>query len=406
MNDFKPNKKASNIWKGLGVILLSGCLIASLSLNIYQAIASNSQNQKVNKFIKNQLERQAKEEEQENTYQEDGYVIGGEYEIRSTTAISDAYKNNDTSKLSDEEAKTLKLAKKVVKKVIKDGMSNYEKELAIYRWMYKNIGQGSGSTIALPNEGNSVFTPYGVLTSHNAVCVGYATTFRLFMNMLDMDCHIVHNDYHSWDMVQLDDGEWYQTDIYSDVSEQTEYRNFNMTDNIARTSHEWDESSLPEAKGIKYSYAVQSSKEISDIYAVPAKIKKAIEKKKGSLYFKFKKKLSDDDLQIADYLVSQVNTALTMTPELQNYNLSGNWYEDEDKSYILGLFLVNYEYSGEEGSFDANSKEGKKIVEIINSVFGVDTSQFSEGYYDDTMSYSEEEGMGETITEVDSSVEE
>ncbi|MDE7310588.1 MAG: hypothetical protein K2N87_03035 [Eubacterium sp.] len=82
----KPAKGAKTV-KAVVSVALAGCLVASLGLNIYQAGQSASQNRKVNKFIDNQLERQAKEEEQENTYQEDGYKVANQYEIRSTTHI-------------------------------------------------------------------------------------------------------------------------------------------------------------------------------------------------------------------------------------------------------------------------------------------------------------------------------
>ncbi len=376
MNDEMKNPHAKGIKtaKTVTSAVLAGCLVASLGLNIYQAGESVTQNRKVNKFIDNQLERQAKEEEKENTYQEDGYKVGNQYEIRSTTHISDAYKSGDDSGLKDEDKETLKMASNVLQKIIKDGMSNYEKELAVYRWMFKHVGQGHGSSVTLPGANSNAFTPHGALSGQNTVCVGYATTFRLFMNMLDMDCHIVHNEYHSWDMVQLDDQEWYQVDIYSDVSGKCQYQNFNMTDDISRSSHDWDESALPQAKGVKYTYAVQNNKTVKDIYKVPAQVKKALDKKRSSAFFKFEKPLSREELPIADYLVSQMNTAMMSMPGFENYNMGGMWYLDEQDQYILGIFIRNYGES-ENSEFDADSPEGKKLQKAITKAFGVDTPQ-------------------------------
>ena len=376
MNDEMKNPHAKGIKtaKTVTSAVLAGCLVASLGLNIYQAGESATQNRKVNKFIDNQLERQAKEEEKENTYQEDGYKIGNQYEIRSTTHISDAYKSGDDSGLKDEDKETLKMASDVLQKIIKDGMSNYEKELAVYRWMFKHVGQGHGSSVTLPGANSNAFTPHGALSGQNTVCVGYATTFRLFMNMLDMDCHIVHNEYHSWDMVQLDDQEWYQVDIYSDVSGKCQYQNFNMTDDISRSSHDWDESALPQAKGVKYTYAVQNNKTVKDIYKVPAQVKKALDKKRSSAFFKFEKPLSREELPIADYLVNQMNMAMVSMPGFENYNMGGMWYLDEQDQYILGIFIRNYGES-ENPEFDADSPEGKKLQKAITKAFGVDTPQ-------------------------------
>ena len=253
-------------------------------------------------------------------------------------------------------------------------MSNYEKELAVYRWMFKHVGQGHGSSVTLPGANSNAFTPHGALSGQNTVCVGYATTFRLFMNMLDMDCHIVHNEYHSWDMVQLDDQEWYQVDIYSDVSGKCQYQNFNMTDDISRSSHDWDESALPQAKGVKYTYAVQNNKTVKDIYKVPAQVKKALDKKRSSAFFKFEKPLSREELPIADYLVNQMNMAMVSMPGFENYNMGGMWYLDEQDQYILGIFIRNYGES-ENSEFDADSPEGKKLQKAITKAFGVDTPQ-------------------------------
>lgn len=366
------------IVKGAAAAVLAGCLVASLGMNIYQADQAHAQNQKVNKFIDNQLERQAKEEEQENAYQEDGFKVGEQYEIRSTTHISDAYKSGDNSQLSEEDKKTLDMASEVIKEIIKDNMTDYEKELAVYDWLRENIGHGSGGTVTIPGSNDRAFTPFNVLSSRQAVCVGYATTFRLFMNMLGMDCHIVHNDYHSWDLVQIDDG-WYHVDVYSDASG-CPYQNFNMTDLVCKTSHEWDESALPDAVDTKYSYAVQNSKEIKDIFAIPKKMKKIMDKKESaSVFFRFKKPFKQDELGIADFLVNQINAAMMSTPGYDNCNFSGSWYQDDKDEYLLGLFFMNYENMESVDTFDSDSKEGRKLLKAISKAFGVDLGGSSEG---------------------------
>ena len=38
-----------------------------------------------------------------------------------------------------------------------------------------------------------------------------------------------------------------------------------MTDQVARNGHNWDESALPEAKGVKYSPAVQNAVEVDGV---------------------------------------------------------------------------------------------------------------------------------------------
>ena len=62
------------------------------------------------------------------------------HEIYDTSKISEAYKTKDTDDdkaLSAEDAFVLDKASEVISEVIKDDMSDYEKEKAIYDWQVK-----------------------------------------------------------------------------------------------------------------------------------------------------------------------------------------------------------------------------------------------------------------------------
>lgn len=359
-------KKMKKVMKGIIASVLSCCLVGSLGVNVVLLQKSQTQNDKVNTFISDQLARQAEEMKKENTYQEDGFKVGEQYEIRSTKAISDAYISGDESKLSEEDKKTLKMAKSILKKIIKEDMTDYEKEEAVYNWMFKNIGQGSSSVVSMPGTEGENYTPAGVLTGRTAVCVGYATTFRMFMQMLGFECHIVHNDYHSWDLVKLDDGSWYHTDIYMDVSNGLQYRNFNMTDSFARREHDWDSSCLPEANGTKYTYARQHHKELKNIYEVPTQLKKAIDKKKHYMFFSFKS-MTKKEMKAADVMINQVNKALS-TLGMDSYNICADWYEGGNNSYILGIYISDYEDSASHTNLDKKVRD--KMTDKVNKAFG------------------------------------
>jgi hypothetical protein len=353
------------------VVILSLALAASIAVSAVTLGFSVRQSKRVNSFITNQLKRQAKEEEKSTDYEEDGYKVGNQYEIRSTTDISDAYKSGDDSNLSDMDKKTLKTASDILKSIIKDGDSDYQKELAVYEWMYRNIGQGASTVVTLPAASGSDFTPQGVLVSKQAVCVGYATTFRMFMQMLGLECHIVHNDYHSWDLVKLDDDCWYHVDIYTDVSSRTEFQNFNMTDATAQSGHDWDTAALPAANGVKYTYAVQNNKQVDDLISIVPYVKKELDKKannRHSLYFSFKTKYTSDDLTKADSVVNGLNTAITMSGR-DTLSLNGVWYNGENNDYILGIFISDY--STQQSGTTISQKELKKLTDAINKAFGV-----------------------------------
>ncbi len=169
---------------------------------------------------------------------EDDVAIMGEYWIRSTLPISDAYRSGDDSKLDERQKETLAMAAAVLDELVTEDMSDYKKELAIYEWMTSELQYDTGVLQVIPNTESDSDNPYGTLKYHNAICAGYATTFRLFMQMLDIPCMVVHNTelYHSWDLVQLDD-EWYHVDIYSDQNSGN-YANFNMNDVMSAEVHD------------------------------------------------------------------------------------------------------------------------------------------------------------------------
>lgn len=367
----KEQGRGAKAAKAAAAAVLAVCLVASLGLNIYQASQAAVQNEKVNSFIDGQLERQAKEEEQENAYQEDGFVVGGDYEIRSTTHISDAYKSGDDSQLSKADKETLEMAEAVIDEVIEDGMDNYEKEFAIYKWMVENIGGSSDGVISRPGRGGRAFTPHDVLLSRDAVCVGYATTFRLLLNMLGMDVHIVHNDYHSWDLVEVEEGQWYHVDIYSDAHG-TMFGNFNMTDSVCQMGHNWDGSALPAADSVEYSPAVRNSVELDSLMDVPAQFKKDLDEGGRMMYYRFKTPLTDGEMGQADFLASLIDMAMDATLDNWHY-FRAYWYPGVGDEDILGLMVEMEEEPGEEEpGFEADSPEGKAIIRAIAEAFGLD----------------------------------
>ena len=187
---------------------------------------------------------------EEAVTQEDDVAVGGDYWIRSTLPISDAYKSGDASALSEKQAETLEMASEVLGGIITEGMTVYEKEKAVYDWMCSNIHHEGGITVVVPTASEYSAEPYGVLKYRQAVCVGFATTFRMFMQMLDIECKVVHNSYHSWDLVRLDDGEWYHVDIYSDAG-RGDYANFNMNDELASGGARLGPRFLPRGRGAR-----------------------------------------------------------------------------------------------------------------------------------------------------------
>ena len=315
---------------------------------------------------------------------EDDIVIAGQFKIQSTLPISDAYKSGDTSALDDRQKETLAMASEVLDKIITDGMSDYEKEYAVYIWLTTQMENETGHLTVISTAADDSGNPYGVLKYRKAVCAGYATTFRLFMQMMGIDCKVVHSNErgHSWDLVNLD-GDWYHVDCYMD-SGTGNCRNFNMNDGACAIGHEWCREYFPKAEGEKYSYAMMNSTELDSFYDIPTWAKGLIEDEKsvGSCYFK--QRIAPEDEAAAAHLAD------TLVETLGNSEMYGSemyfektWSESDERGYVFTLYIQK---SGEDDPVeDVDPEIEKKINASIVDAFGEDI--FIVNYYDGEEEY-------------------
>lgn len=255
------------------------------------------------------------------------------HDIYDDSAVIAAYKSGDSSKLGTDDTFVYTTLCSVIDEVITDDMTAYEKEKAIYDWQHAwvNFSQDSLNPIDDANDNN--YTPYGVFKTHDAICVGNATTFKLFMDALDIPCVIIHsteNGEHAWDLVQIE-GEWYHVDLTFDGgSGEPAYSYFNVPDSVKDDgSWPWDHNEIPAANGYEYCYMYMNAQELDDIYSVPEAVKAAIDNKDGMLAFTVKDK-TDLSSGALDYIANQF------------YLEDGSVYFEQ--SYALGGKTV-YKYS-------------------------------------------------------------
>lgn len=302
----------------------------------------------------------------EDVAQEDDVVIADEYTIKSTKNISDAYKEGKEDSLSKEDKDTLDMAKKVLDEIITDGMSDYEKELAVYNWMVNNIKNDTGMMSVIPTSGQNAATPNGVLKSKTAVCVGYATTFRLFMQMMDIECKVVHttDKIHSWDEVKLD-GEWYHTDIYSDAGSPN-YSHFNMNDKQCSDGYEWNTDFFPAATGTKYNYAVMNNEKLDDVYKLPKKIKKAMEDKNYFLAYNVGQDVDDETINIVNAIIQSISNYMA-----DSYNVSANLIDADNGDKVMAVYISSY------NDTSAMDNLSDKVTEKINKAVDKAFSDFA-----------------------------
>lgn len=175
--------------------------------------------------------------------------------IYNTDSIRAAWANGDPSSLSTYDRAIYDRCQQVLPSILQDGMSDYEKEQAIYLWVVSHITYDYDHYDPLAKLDPASYTPYGGLVNHQGVCLSYATTFQLLMNLAGVECITVvgaaysSEEDHAWNMVRLN-GRWYCVDSTWDsgTTVPSHWNWFNVTsDYMALTDHQWDYSAIPEA---------------------------------------------------------------------------------------------------------------------------------------------------------------
>lgn len=112
----------------------------------------------------------------------------------------------------------LKKAKEILAEVIKPGMTDYEKEVEIYKYVIKNIEYDQ---VAYEDFAHRDAYLYAGLINNKTWCVGYASIMKLLLNMVDVECDIISSLYrlnaaegHAWNVVKID-GDYFHLDATS-----------------------------------------------------------------------------------------------------------------------------------------------------------------------------------------------
>ncbi len=155
---------------------------------------------------------------QEATYQ-NPLALG----VRSASIAGDylVVKYDDSPEvMRKKQEEIVKEVKRVVKEVVKDGMTELEKEIALNNYLceiakyddnaLKNAEKNNFRKV--DKEFNDSFTPYGVLINKNGVCASYAGAYKLLAQEAGLECIVVTgylegNLPHAWNKVKVD-GQW------------------------------------------------------------------------------------------------------------------------------------------------------------------------------------------------------
>ncbi|GAB6108906.1 leucine-rich repeat domain-containing protein [Fusibacter bizertensis] len=142
-------------------------------------------------------------------------------------------------------------AKIILKNIIKDNMTDLEKEKAIHDYLVLNTKYDIDNYYnhTIPKDS---YEEYGVILNGVGVCSGYAKATLLLLTLADIKAEIItgaakSNGYwlpHAWNRVLID-GVWYNLDVTWDdpvpdrgqTTPRTKY--FNISDEAFRINHWW-----------------------------------------------------------------------------------------------------------------------------------------------------------------------
>lgn len=141
----------------------------------------------------------------------------------------------------------------IIKKEIKPGMTDLEKEKALHDYVVLNTRYDyeNYQSNAIPKES---YTAYGVLVNGVGVCQGYAAAMCKLLDMVGIENQFiigtVHNsrgtESHGWNKVKIN-GRWYHLDTTwndpaPDLPGMISYKYFNLTDDEIKKDHSWSET--------------------------------------------------------------------------------------------------------------------------------------------------------------------
>ncbi len=162
----------------------------------------------------------------------------------------------ETRQLTETDAAILEAASAVLAEIVTEDMTPAQKERSIYSWLVGSVAYDQSHYDPLTGADRNSYTPYSPLLEGKGVCLGFASTFQLLLDMCGVECLTVvgaaysSREDHAWNMVRLN-GNWYCVDPTWDAgrADSRLWLFFNVTSNwMAMTDHQWDYSAVPEAE--------------------------------------------------------------------------------------------------------------------------------------------------------------
>ena len=193
--------------------------------------------------------------------------------LYDTAPILSAWESGEEDGLSEKDAAILSACRAIFAEHVTEDMTDFDYALALHDALvdlgeYDQAVYDRDTPQGRPDNTN----PYGMLVEGYGICLGYATSFQLLMDLAGVECITVvgaafnSSSDHAWNLVRLE-GEWYAVDPTWDdpigaeemppmMANQVRYEYFNVTsDYLRETDHQWDYQSVPEAEGTRFSWS-------------------------------------------------------------------------------------------------------------------------------------------------------
>ena len=175
-----------------------------------------------------------------------------------------------------------------------------------------------------------------------------------------------------------------------------------MTDAMWGQEQTWDHDYFPTATSLKYNMAYQNKVTVDSVYDIPKALRKAMDKKLGSVMIAFKEKIEEEDATVASAVTSLIDEQL-MNGNYKDmpYCLGGyNWVQDpDDEAYLFNVNMAGYnEGTGNTGLSEEEMEKLRKAVEkAFKGLQPAEGQSGQPGMTEDVDTMSESENGGEVI---------
>ena len=137
----------------------------------------------------------------------------------------------------------------------------FKREIEIVKWLVENTEYDNENYYnkTIPQVD---YTAYAALINKKAVCSGFAKAFTILAEKCDIEVKYVRGDNHAWNIVKLDDGNWYHVDATWAICTGNYANYVNLTDEQCRNlengagginNHAFWDVNIP-ATGTKFGY--------------------------------------------------------------------------------------------------------------------------------------------------------